>query len=189
MISPRIASGLYMAVIRHALAAIMAVLLAIMILQVFFRYGLNSSLIWAEEICRYLLIWASFLACGIAYARGEIAAIELIDRALPRRAALLLGVFRNVLVLGLLVVLVYYGWRYAELSGRQPVPALGFLLTDLFGYTRPAPVTIFWVYVSVPVGMTLLGAHVAVQAVGYAWALVSPSNDTSQGTGDWQGEP
>ena len=67
-----LAVGVYRAAIRHALAAVMAILLAIMVLQVFFRYGLNASLIWAEEICRYLLIWASFLACGIAYARGEI---------------------------------------------------------------------------------------------------------------------
>jgi TRAP-type C4-dicarboxylate transport system permease small subunit len=173
MINPRIASGLYMAAIRHALAATMAVLLAIMILQVLYRYGLNSSLIWAEEICRYLLIWASFLACGIAYARGEIAAILLIDRLLPRRAALLVSFVRNVLVLVLLGVLAYYGWRYAVLSGSQPVPALGFLLSDLLGQARPSPVTVFWIYVSLPVGMALLGVHVAIQMVRDARALVS----------------
>lgn len=179
MISSRAASGLYMSAVRHALAATMAVLLAIMMLQVVFRYGLNSSLIWAEEICRYLLIWASFFACGIAYARGEIAAILLIDRLLPPRAALLVSLLRNALVLVLLGVLVHYGWRYAVLSGTQPVPAIGFLLTDLFDATRPSPITVFWVYVSLPVGMALLGMHVAVQMLRDAQALLAPGRGRS----------
>ena len=173
MIDSRAASQSYLVLVRHALAAIMAVLLAIMILQVVYRYGLNSSLIWAEEICRYLLIWASFLACGIAYARGEVAAILLVDRLLPPRPALLLALVRNALVLVLIGALVYYGWRYAVLSGSQPVPALGFLLSDLFGSARSSPVTVFWIYVSLPAGMALLGAHVAAQMLRDATALVA----------------
>lgn len=174
MINSRAVSGLYMAAIRHALAATMAILLTIMVLQVFYRYGLNSSLIWAEEICRYLLIAASFLACGIAYARGEIAAILLIDRLLPPRAARLVGLLRNALVLVLLGVLVYYGWRYAVLSGTQPVPGFGFLLSDLLGRASPSPVTVFWIYVTLPAGMALLALHVAAQMVRDARALISP---------------
>jgi TRAP-type C4-dicarboxylate transport system permease small subunit len=170
----RAGSGLYETAIRHALATTMAVLLAIMILQVVYRYGLNSSLIWAEEICRYLLIAVSFLACGIAYARGEIAAILIVDRLLPPRAARVVALVRNALVLGLLGVLIYYGWRYAVLSGTQPVPGFGFLLGDLLGRPTPSPVTVFWIYVTLPAGMSLLGFHVAGQMVRDARALLSP---------------
>lgn len=173
MNTSRAGSGLYIAVLKHALAATMAVLLAIMILQVFYRYGMNSSLIWAEEICRYLLIVASFLACGIAYKRGEIAAILLIDRLLPPRAARLVGLVRNALVLVLLGVLVYYGWRYAVLSGTHPVPGIGFLLGDLLGRPTPSPVSVFWIYVSLPAGMALLGAHVAAAMLRDAQALLA----------------
>lgn len=179
MMNTRAASGLYMAVARHALAATMAVLLAIMILQVLYRYGLNASLIWAEEICRYLLIFASFLACGIAYKRGEIAAILLIDRLLAPRAARLVGLIRNGLVLVLLGALVYYGWRYAVLSGTHPVPGIGFLLGDLLGRPTPSPVSVFWIYVSLPAGMALLGVHVAAEMVRDAKALLAPGRSKS----------
>lgn len=171
MIDSRAASNFYLVFVRHALAATMAVLLAVMILQVVYRYGLNSSLIWAEEISRYLLIWASFLACGIAYARGEIAAILLIDRLLRPRAGLVVALARNALVLVLLGVLVFYGWRYAVLSGSQPVPGIGFLLGDLMGRPTLSPITVFWIYVSLPAGMAVLGAHVAAQMVRDARAF------------------
>ncbi len=161
----RALSRLYASTMRHVLATMMSVLLAVMLLQVIARYGFNSSLIWAEELCRYLLIWLSFIACGVAYARGEIAAVELLERSLPALLARILLIFRNVLILGLLGLLVYYGLRYAELSGSQPIPALGFILHDLFGISSRAPITVFWVYAALPIGMAILAVHVAAQTV------------------------
>jgi hypothetical protein len=35
--------------------------------QVFFRYVLNQSLFWSEELARYLLVWLSFLGASVAY--------------------------------------------------------------------------------------------------------------------------
>jgi TRAP-type C4-dicarboxylate transport system permease small subunit len=43
--------------------------------QVFFRYILNSPLIWTEELARYLLVWVTFL--GINYGIRHRAHIEM----------------------------------------------------------------------------------------------------------------
>lgn len=52
------------------LIAIMLVgLVAIMSLQVFMRYVMNSSLAWPEELSRYLFIWICFI--GISYSTRE----------------------------------------------------------------------------------------------------------------------
>ena len=59
--------GLYVPVIKALTVAMIATLLGLMIVEVVMRYVFLSSLIWAEEACRYLLIWSSFLAAVLAY--------------------------------------------------------------------------------------------------------------------------
>lgn len=149
------------------MCVIIAALLAIMVLQIVFRYGFNSSLIWAEEVCRYLLIWVSFLAAFAAYEKGEIASVTFVRDLLPRKAGLILAMICNLLGLALLAVLIIYGLRYASRVGSQPIPALGFLLTDLFGSDTRAP-AVFWVYVALPVGMVLLAIRLLADMMHYA---------------------
>lgn len=51
--------------IDGVLAGILGVIVSIMVIQVFFRYILNNSLIWSEELVRFLFIWLTFLGAAI----------------------------------------------------------------------------------------------------------------------------
>jgi TRAP-type C4-dicarboxylate transport system permease small subunit len=161
----------YHAAMFAALGALMAVLFAVMCVQVFFRYALNDSLIWAEEVCRYLLIWVSFLAVGLAYQRGEVAAMRVLIEALPVRLAAIVAILADGAVLVLLGFITVYGWRYAVFAGGQMIPAADFIWTDLFGGKGPVGLSLFWVYVAVPVGSVLLGAHIALHVLDCLRAL------------------
>ena len=46
-----------------------------MLLQVFFRYVLNASLSWSEELTRLLFVWLTFLGFGLAAQRGALPTI------------------------------------------------------------------------------------------------------------------
>ena len=48
----------------------LALMSAIIVLQVFFRYVLNNSLAWSEELARYLFIWTIYI--GISYGVGLV---------------------------------------------------------------------------------------------------------------------
>ena len=61
-------------------------------LQVFFRYALNHSLFWSEELARYLLVWLSLPRRHRGYCRGAHPGIDVLVARFPppaRRAALL----------------------------------------------------------------------------------------------------
>ena len=157
----------YDAVMVNLLVAILVLLLALMGTQVVLRYGFSSSLIWAEETCRYLLVWASFLAVTLAYERGEIASVTMLRDALPRRAGLALAMLANLFGIVLLVVLIHYGIQYAQRLGSQPIPGMGFLLRDLFGPDAAIP-PIYWVYIALPVGLGMFAIRLAVDILLYA---------------------
>ncbi|MEI4487896.1 TRAP transporter small permease subunit [Frigidibacter sp. MR17.14] len=150
--------------IRAVTVAMLVILLALMIVQVVLRYVFGTSLIWAEEVCRYLLIWGSFLAAILAYERGEIVAVTMLRDAVSRRVALAMAIAGSLASCALLCTLVLYGVKYALKTGRQPIPALRFLLGDLFGTAMPIP-SMFWVYLALPLGLGLLALRIGVDLV------------------------
>ncbi len=147
------------ATLRWFLIVLVASLLAIMSAQIVWRYGFNSSLLWSEELCRYILIWVSFLAAVLAFERGEVAALSFLASALPRVPSIWVAMIVSVLSGALCFTLAWYGYVYAKLAGGQPIPALSFIVEDLTGQATANVPSVFWVYASLPIGMALLGCR------------------------------
>ena len=79
--------------------------------QVFFRYFLDSPLVWSDELARYLFIWASFLGWIIAARRGSHLSIDMLVTRLPPRPGAALRVFGALCGVAFAALLVWYGWR------------------------------------------------------------------------------
>lgn len=74
----------YYALGMSAIAVIlMSGIVIIMNVEIIYRYVLNDSLIWAEAVCCYLMVWMTFLLLGPAFQRGEFIAVEFIVKNLP----------------------------------------------------------------------------------------------------------
>jgi TRAP-type C4-dicarboxylate transport system permease small subunit len=147
----------------------MGLVVVIMVLQVFYRYFLADSLEWAEEACRALLIWNCFLFAGIAFQRGEMASVESFVRAMPPKLRIVVSLAGCAAAIALLLALVYFGWRYAVQNWVQTAPGLSILRQSITGDDRP--VSIFWVYLAVPIGLAVLAAHLAITAAFVTSAL------------------
>ena len=152
----------YFLLVATLASALLGATVVIMGVQVVFRYVLGDSLIWAEEVCRYLIIWMTFLFAGAAFQRGEMVAVELLVRAVPRSARLMLVVLGYGLSLALLAALMVYGWRFAMLNARQTIPAADFIAASIAGHEAPLDLSIFWIYVAVPAGAAILFVHMAL---------------------------
>lgn len=141
---------------------LLAGIVIIMGFQVFFRYVLNDSIIWSEEMCRYFLIWITFLFLGIAYQRGELISLSMLLRVVPRWLHLVLTTLAHLAMLATLGILIWYGFAFADVNSIQTLPAFDFLWSSFINPREEANLSSWWLYVSIPVGAILLTIHLIV---------------------------
>jgi TRAP-type C4-dicarboxylate transport system permease small subunit len=83
-------------------AFLIAVMTGAVLVGVFFRYVLNDSLNWTEEIAVMSAIWVAFLVAPWAYRNGGHVAIEMIVNATPLTVVRIVRVIVNLLILWIL---------------------------------------------------------------------------------------
>jgi TRAP-type transport system small permease protein len=103
---------------------ITALMVVLVVGNVFCRYVLNASLIWAEELAQYLMVWMVFLGAGLGFRQGRHVAVEMLQDALPGRMGWILRWLVLVISALFLAILVVLGIRYAAFAAGQETPAL-----------------------------------------------------------------
>jgi TRAP-type transport system small permease protein len=103
---------------------LLAGLVVIVCLGVFFRYVLNSSLTWYDEFASYMLVWLTFYGTVVAdYQRRHIAFELVVDKLAPP-ARKVVDVVAELAVLGFQFVLLYYGWVLMQRMGDETAISL-----------------------------------------------------------------
>lgn len=131
------------------------VMLIIVLVQIFCRYVLAESLAWTEETARYLSVWITFLAIGLASHKGELMGIDFVAQLIPERFKTLFESTSHLLVLAFLFYLIKYGFILASFSMNQSAPTLRIPM----GY----------VYGAVPVGSLIMGVFVLWSLIRLWW--------------------
>lgn len=155
----------------------MGAVITIMITQVVARYVFNASLIWAEELCRYILVWQTFLFIGIAYHYGELAILDILSNLVSPRVRLLIRTIVTLPVMYFLFLLIQTGLVHASRFKAQNIPAIDFIWTSLTG--APAHLPVFWIYVSVPIGCGILLVHLVLSLLDDARTVLRPDGASS----------
>lgn len=139
---------------RQISVALLGLMVAIILIQVFFRYVLNNALPWPDEAARFLMLWMTGLMAPMAYRRGGFVAIEMVVDMLPRSigailSLVLLFLAAMVLVVGVQLGLkhVASGWLFNSSSLKIPL--------DWFGM-KTIRIKLAWMYMSLLVGVGLL---------------------------------
>lgn len=96
-------------IIRIATGTLMVILVAVMVAQVFFRYVLNSSLTWSEEVAVFLMIWVVFLGSAILVRRWEHVQIPTIVEACPEGLRIVLILIGRIASTACMLVFIWYG--------------------------------------------------------------------------------
>jgi len=76
--------------------------------QVFFRYVINYSISWSQDLLTYMLIWSVFIGISLAVKRRKHIKVELAFVLLPPKAQFYLKVLSNLVFMLFCGVFSYY---------------------------------------------------------------------------------
>ncbi len=139
---------------RHVAWVALALMVVVILVQVFFRYVLNNALPWPDEAARFLMLWMTGLIAPSAYRWGGFVSIDMLRDLLPKAVGallmlVLLGLALAVLLVGLEFGLKHVdsGWLFSSSSLKLPLQLVG---------GKPLAIKLAWMYLSLPVGLALL---------------------------------
>ena len=134
---------------RWLLIVILAAMALMVFANVVLRFLTDHSILWVEEVSRYLMIWLTFLGAGLVLRYGGHIGIDALQDAYPRAAPAIRAVI-FVLLLGFFGFMVWIGIRYTMRTWAQTTPVM------------EIPVGI--VYLAMPIGFSLLIVHLLLMA-------------------------
>lgn len=118
------ALGVVFNVLKALLIILLSVMIVILIAHIVFRYVLDNSLTWSEELLKILLVWFGMLSVAVLAARREHVAIVVFKNRMPKKLSDFWTKFTQGLMVIACIVLVILGFIYCETAGFRLTPAL-----------------------------------------------------------------
>ena len=122
---------------------LLALMSIIIVVQVFFRYVLQNSLQWSEEIARYMFIWLIYIGIAYGVKLDKHIAVDAVYSFLPKKVKPFYALIGYVIFFIFAVIVVYYG-----VAVTANIAASGQI-------SNGAHVPMQYVYVAPVVGMSL----------------------------------
>jgi TRAP-type C4-dicarboxylate transport system permease small subunit len=111
--------------VRAAAAFLMAVMTALVLIEVFWRYVLNSPLGAPQELSVMCMVWIAMLGTATAVKRRTHVAITFVVNALPKAAQRVIGVFGNLVMVAFFYLMTSQGWTVVVRGMRQTSTVTG----------------------------------------------------------------
>ena len=148
---------------RNSAGMLLIAMTAIILVQIVFRYVLNDSLIWTEEVSKTLMVWGAFLIAPWAYRNGANVSIQMFTDELPLTLQRLLHLALNLLVIWIIVV--FWSESFGMIDRGFSIKAASL------------PVQVGWFFIVVPFAfgaMLLVGVELLIRDM---LALLHPKEE------------
>ncbi len=122
-----------------AACAMLVVAASLGMFQIITRFVLEMPAEWTEVLIRFSLIWMVFLGIPMAFRQGAMVSVDVLYRWSPPRIRRFLDWVVCLAALGLIFIIIWWGWDYAVRGKVQTVAGL-------------ESVSMFWAYLAMPVG-------------------------------------
>ncbi|MBM3597915.1 MAG: TRAP transporter small permease [Alphaproteobacteria bacterium] len=105
-------------------AAILAAMVVVGLLQVTNRFVLNASLSWTEEVQVFGHIWLIFLGIPVAYRHGAHMSVEMLHQRYPGPIRTAFDLMVELLWASFAVATAYLSYRVSQVAAFQQSPGL-----------------------------------------------------------------
>lgn len=148
---------------RNLAGLFLVAMVIIVIMQIVFRYVLNDSLIWTEELAKTMMVWTAFLVAPWAYRVGANVRIEIFVSELPKALQRAMELFLNLFVFWIVIVFL---WE-----------SFGFWQRGLTVRADSLPIQVAWFYTVVPVAFFLMLLAGIERLLRNVMSLMHPEED------------
>ncbi|MBP1930143.1 TRAP transporter small permease [Ammoniphilus resinae] len=139
----------------YLLAIMLAIMTIVIFAQVFCRYVLGDSLLWSEELSRYIMVWGVFIGSALAVRYHSLISLEVLPQRLPKNVA---NHLRKVVYL-VVVVFCYYLFT----NGMEMTQQVTMQKSAALRLSMAIP------YSSVPIGTLLIFLNTVVVFIESLW--------------------
>ena len=129
------------------MAIIFAVIIVVQAAQVFCRYVLNDSLVWAEELSRYLFAWLIMIGAVIAIKERKHIFIDLIINRLNKKTKILIDLFMSIAIILFSLMITFVGFNLVYTTRNTLSPSLNLPVNYAFYAALPV-LSIFAIFIS-----------------------------------------
>lgn len=133
--------GIY-TICKAAAIALLVATMTLLFVSTCLRYFLNITLSWSEELCRYMVIWFSFLGSGIGIRNSIHVGFDLIKNKLPEKVKPAWTVMLSAMTFAGSFVLISGGVSFVKQASLQTSASLG--------------ISMGYVYMSLLIGAVLI---------------------------------
>lgn len=128
-------------IIKVILCVVLLTMVGVLMAHIIFRYVLNNSLTWSEELLKILLVWFGMMSVAILAVRREHVSIVIFKEHMPKKMSAALTKLTQIITVVICLIVIYVGIQYVLAAGHRPTPALRLP----YGYA----------YASIPVSLSL----------------------------------
>ena len=111
-------------IMKVLLILVLVSMIVILMAHIIFRYVLNNSLTWSEELLKIMLVWFGMMSVAVLAARREHVAIVVFKEHMPKKVQNFLTKLTQLIIVGICVFMVIIGIQYCMKAGFRLTPAL-----------------------------------------------------------------
>jgi TRAP-type C4-dicarboxylate transport system permease small subunit len=139
-------------VVEAILYLLVIALVVVVAAQVFWRYFLENSLTWSEELARFMFIWVIFLGAEVTLRKKAHIAIDSLVNSLKGIPQLILSLLIDLIIIIFAVIVLYSGIELVQATLNQ--------------YSSALHISIGLVYSAIPVSMALMIVNLVISIIG-----------------------